>query len=154
MGRHTWENLAKGRPFPDLINVVISSNEDLDLPDGVLQFLSLDEALLAISTSKKIDQLFVIGGAQLFAEAVLHPQLQKIYLTKIEEDYDCDLFFPERIPEEFEIISATDTLESDGLEYAHLVLGKEADLGNQYFLPDRLADDATDTEAEEEVNRD
>ncbi len=138
MGRNTWESLLGGNALPGRINAVISSNAELDLPEGVLQFVSLDEALLAFSTSKKIDQVFVIGGAQLFAEAILHPQLARLYITRIEEEYDCDLFFPEDIPEEFDIASATDTLESDGLEYSFIVLEKNPDLHNEYFQPDQL----------------
>jgi dihydrofolate reductase len=138
MGRNTWEKLLGEKPLPGRINAVISSSEDLDLPEGVLQFISLDEALLALSTSRKIDQVFVIGGARLFAEAILHPQLEKLYITQIEEDYDCDLFFPEEIPQEFDIVSATELLESDGLEYSFVVLGKNPDLQNEYFLPEQL----------------
>jgi len=136
MGRRTWETVAKGKAFPRRINAVISSNPDLDLPDGVLQFATLDEALLAIATSEKIDQVYVIGGAQLFAEAILHPALQRIFITQIDEDYDCDLFFPQEIPAEFDVVSATDPEESDGLEYSFVVLEKNADLRNEYFLPD------------------
>jgi dihydrofolate reductase len=139
MGRKTWESVYGREPLDGVINAVISSNPELDLPEGVLQFLSLDEAILALSTSRKVDQLFVIGGGQLYAEAVLHPQLDKIYLTQVEEDYDCDTFFPDDIPEEFDIVAATEVMESDGLEYTFVVLGKNPDLDNLYFqrsLPD------------------
>lgn len=125
MGRKTWESLPEEKkPLEDRINVVISSNENYELPDGVLQFESLDQALLAISTSNKIENVFVIGGGQLYAEAILHAELEQIFLTRIEEDYECDVFFPEKVPEEFEIISATEVMESDGLEYYMVILAK------------------------------
>lgn len=123
MGRKTWESLPEEKqPLENRINVVISANPDYELPDGVLQFDSLDQALLAISTSEKIDKVFVAGGGQLYAEAILHPSLEQVFLTKIEEDYDCDVFFPDKVPEDFEIASATDILESDGLEYYMVIL--------------------------------
>jgi dihydrofolate reductase len=123
MGRKTWESLPEQiKPLQGRINAVISSNPDYELPEGVLQFDSLDQALMAISTSGIIDRVFVAGGGQLYAEAVLHPELEQIFLTRLEADFDCDVFFPEKIPEGFDIISATETMESDGLEYYMVIL--------------------------------
>lgn len=126
MGRNTWESIpSKYKPLSGRFNVVLSSNPDLDLPDGVLLFGSLDEALTALSTSKKIDQLFVIGGAKLYADSILHENLERLYLTRIEGDYECDTFFPEKIPDEFDVISATDILEDEGIEYSFVVLDRK-----------------------------
>jgi dihydrofolate reductase len=128
MGRRTWESIpAKYKPLPGRINIVLSSNPDLELPDDVLLFGSLDEALAALSTSNKIDQIFVIGGAKLYEEALFHLDLERIYLTRIEADFDCDTFFPDQIPEDFEIISATELMESDSLEYSFVVLERGVD---------------------------
>lgn len=135
MGRRTWESIpAKFKPLPGRINVVLSSNPDLDLPDDVLHFSSLDEALTALSTSSKVDEIFVIGGAKLYEEAILHPELERIYLTRIEEVFDCDTFFPDQIPEDFEIVSTTETMESDGLEYSFLVLERDVDHSNDEYV--------------------
>ena len=135
MGRRTWESLPeKYRPLPGRINAVISSNAELELPDGVLHFDSLDAALTALSTSSKIDQVFVIGGAKLYEEAILHPELERIYLTRIESTFDCDTFFPDQIPEEFEIVSTTETLESDGLEYSFVILENDVDHSDEVYI--------------------
>lgn len=125
MGRNTWESLPKKyQPLPNRINVVLSSNPDLDLPEGVLQFDSLDAALTALSTSKKIEQIFVIGGARVYEEAILHDNCERLYLTKIEEDFDCDVFFPTEIPEEFEVSSVSGPHEYEGMEYSFFIIGK------------------------------
>jgi dihydrofolate reductase len=135
MGRRTWESIpAKFKPLPERINVVLSSNPDLELPDDVLHFGSLDEALTALSTSPKIDEIFVIGGAKLYEEAVLHPELERIYLTRIEEIFDCDTFFPDQIPEDFEIVSSTEIMESDGLEYSFVVLERDVDHSENEYV--------------------
>lgn len=135
MGRLTWESIpAKYKPLPDRINVVLSSNPDLELPDDVLLFGSLDEALAALATSNKIDQIFVIGGAKLYEEAILHPELERIYLTRIEADFDCDTFFPEQIPTDFEIIAATELMESDSLEYSFVVLERNPDDSENEYI--------------------
>ncbi len=135
MGRRTWESLPSSfKPLSHRINVVISSNMDLDLPDDVLLFGSLDEALAALSTSRKIEQIFVIGGARLYEEAVIHPELERIYLTRIEADFECDTFFPDQIPEDFEIISTSELMESDGLEYSFVVLERDPDQSDNQYI--------------------
>jgi dihydrofolate reductase len=42
----------------------------------------------------QIDQVFVIGGQQIFEMALQSPQCQKIYATHIDHVFDCDTFFP------------------------------------------------------------
>ena len=142
MGRKAWEAIPEeNRPLANRINCVISSNDELDLPFGVLQFGSLEEALTALSTSEKIDQIFVAGGAQLYQEAILNPELERIYLTRIEADYECDVFFPDEIPDDFEIISATETLESDGLEYSFVVLDRHVDHSDEEYIDFEVTDE-------------
>lgn len=154
MGRNTWESLpAKFKPLPGRFNAVLSSNSELDLPEGVLQFISLDDALTALATSNLIDQVFVIGGARLYADAILHPNLERIYLTRIEEEFDCDTFFPDHIPADFEVVSSTETLEEQGIEFSFVILEKKADLDEE-DLADQDIDDQEETSAdtdEEEI---
>lgn len=99
MGRKTWESLPdKWRPLPGRLNVVLTKNRHYALPADVLRFHDLSEALDSLNSAdnlKKIDQIFVIGGANVYAQAVLHPLCQKVYLTVIEKDFDCDVSFPE-----------------------------------------------------------
>jgi len=123
MDQSAWDSLPDhAKPLGDRINVVLSTDEELDLPDGVLQFENLEAALMALSTSEIIEEVFVMGGESLFAEAILYPNLERIYLTKIEADFDCDAFFPDQIPDLFEVISATEILEDEGIEYVFVVL--------------------------------
>jgi dihydrofolate reductase len=86
MGRRTWEE--EGRPLPERINIVVSRS--FVPPDGtVLAARSLDEALVL---ARKADpEPFVIGGADLFAEAL--PQVIRIYLTEIPESPQADVHF-------------------------------------------------------------
>lgn len=99
MGRKTWESLPEQyRPLKERLNIVVSRNE-LELPEGTLLAHSLDEALTLADPDRKA---FVIGGATLYAEAILHPACNELILTEIEGTFDCDAFFPE-IPEKFKI---------------------------------------------------
>ncbi len=96
MGRKTWESLPeKFRPLPGRINVVISRNKDFIVPDGVLRGDSLESILNRLSAmTSEVENIFVIGGAQIFKEALTHPGCRKIYATQILKKFDCDTFFP------------------------------------------------------------
>ena len=53
-----------------------------------------------INKDNMMQKIFIIGGAQLFKEGLIHPELDGIYLTKINKTYDCDTFL-EKIPKKF-----------------------------------------------------
>lgn len=84
MGRRTWESI--GRPLPGRRNVVITR---ADAIDGVETAPSLGAALQRLADAPKV---FVIGGAQLYAEAL--PRADELVLTEIDAEAEADTFFP------------------------------------------------------------
>ena len=104
MGRRTHESI--GRKLPGRLNIVISRNKDYKpLHPTVLVYASLEEA---ISRHSNYEELFVIGGGQLYAEAL--PIAQKIYLTRVLKTFEGDTYFPEIDEEEWNTL---DTRLSD-----------------------------------------
>ena len=94
MGRRTWESTeVAGRPLPRRLNVVISRNM-LIAPEGVAAARSLDEALGSAAAMRDIASTFVVGGAQIFREALAHAALRSIYLTRVEGRFGCDTVIP------------------------------------------------------------
>ncbi len=121
MGRKTWESLPeKYRPLSGRINVVISSNKDYPLPQGALSFPSIESALAYAETKK--GKVFVIGGAKIFAQTIGHVQCEELFLTKIDKDFSCDVFFP-TIPHSFERKEILASKEEKGtfLQFLHLL---------------------------------
>jgi dihydrofolate reductase len=91
MGRKTFESL--GRPLPGRLNIVISSQKDLQLPEGVLLYHSLDKGIERMQ-QEGTDEGFVIGGGKIFAEAM--PSLDRLYITRVHTTvYGADAWFPE-----------------------------------------------------------
>lgn len=86
MGRKTWESL--GRPLPGRPNLVISRNAGYTA-QGARVFASLAQALAACPEE---DSVCVIGGAQIFADAL--PLADEIIATEIHADVDGDVYFP------------------------------------------------------------
>jgi len=86
MGRKTWESI--GRPLPGRRNIVVSRQPGLTI-EGVEVVQSLDDAVLI---AKGVEELMVIGGAQLFAQAL--PLATRIELTRVHAAFDGDTFLP------------------------------------------------------------
>ena len=86
MGRRTWESI--GRPLPGRRNIVVTRNGAYSA-NGAEVVGSLDGALLLIGDA---DEVFVIGGGQLYAEAM--PRASRLLLTEIDADFDGDTFMP------------------------------------------------------------
>jgi len=87
MGRRNYESI--GRPLPQRVNIVLSRNPDFRAP-GCIVAGSLAAALEAAGDDPEI---FVIGGADLYAQAL--PLADRMYLTLIDADFDGDARYPE-----------------------------------------------------------
>lgn len=85
MGRKTFESI--GKVLPNRQNIVVSRDQNLQI-EGVLVVGSLQEAI-----EKAEKEIFIIGGGQIFKEAIFFAD--KLYLTLVEGDYACDAFFPD-----------------------------------------------------------
>ena len=85
MGRKTWESL--GRPLPNRTNVVVTRQKTAI--QGCTVVHSLEEA---IALFPKDEEVFVIGGAQIYAEAL--PLARRFYLTRVFRSYEGDTRFP------------------------------------------------------------
>lgn len=90
MGRHTWESI--GRPLPGRRNIVLSRNPAW-LAEGAERAASLEDALaLCRQVNPAPARAFVIGGAQLYAQAL--PLADELFITEIDADIDGDAYFP------------------------------------------------------------
>ena len=86
MGRKTFESI--GRPLPGRRNVVITRDPHWTSP-GVEEAPSFDAALELLKHATKV---FVIGGAQVYAEAL--PRVDELVLTELDQDFEGDTWFP------------------------------------------------------------
>ncbi|MDP2586886.1 MAG: dihydrofolate reductase [Candidatus Komeilibacteria bacterium] len=123
MGLNTWKSLPeKFRPLRNRLNIVLSKEKYDDLPEGVYNFQSLDEALELLDEIK-VDEAFVIGGGMLYAFSITHPSCHKIYLTEVEGVFDCDAFFPP-IPEVFKKTTTGELNEENNIKFRFCVYEK------------------------------
>ncbi len=87
MGRKTFESLGS-KPLPKRTNIVIT-RADREF-EGALTAHSLEEAIRMAGADEEI---FIMGGAQIYREAL--SVADRMYITHVERDYEGDTSFPE-----------------------------------------------------------
>lgn len=88
MGRKTWDSL--GRALPRRRNVVVSRT--LAPGDTTLAGAIVIHDLAAPSALPETEQVWIIGGAEIYAQAL--PQCAELYLTHVAGTPKADAFFP------------------------------------------------------------
>lgn len=86
MGRRTFESI--GRPLPGRVNIVVTRSPERGVPGCVTA-----DSLAAAYAAAGGGEVFVIGGAALFAEAL--PHADRLYVTEIHAPFDGDVRFPD-----------------------------------------------------------
>lgn len=116
MGRKTYDSI--GRPLPKRRNIVVSRNSEWN-QTGVETVNSIEQAFALLNE----EQAFVIGGAQIYQQAM---QLaERLVVTEIQGEYDCDAFFPEIDPKIWEETSRQSFISSNNLAYDIVIYSKK-----------------------------
>ena len=106
MGRKTWESL--GRPLPGRRNIVVTRQTGFTA-EGAEVYSNLQDAVAAV---KDEPIAFIMGGAQIYAEAM--PQIEVAHITVLNADFEGDAFFKPLTDDEWNLVEeatfpATDT---------------------------------------------
>lgn len=97
MGRRTFE--AIGRPLPGRKNIIVTSRdpvtfESFQQPHDIA-FLSLEQVMEDVKCDKMTtDNVFVIGGSQLYRHFLENGLVDRIYMTRVLKEFVCDTYFP------------------------------------------------------------
>lgn len=124
LGRKSYESMVgyydkSGRPMPGKLYIVVTRDKDYEpTRENAKAVNSIEEALEMTSE----EEIFVIGGAQIFSQALEKGIVDRIYLTKVEGDFNCDTFFPDY--SEFTKVLHREKGEENGLKYEYIDLEK------------------------------
>ncbi|KAL7728303.1 hypothetical protein ACLKA6_007405 [Drosophila palustris] len=134
MGRNTYFGIPEcKRPLPERLNIVLSTTlTPDDLPEDVMLCSNLEAAMQKIESNEYRDQIenvWIVGGSGVYAEAMDSPRCHRLYLTKVQGQFECDTFFP-KIPQGFkEVPLDGDTplgvQEENGIKFEYKVLEKQ-----------------------------
>lgn len=113
MGRKTYETI--NRPLPGRKNIIITRKESYQA-EGCTVCSSLDQAIKSADS----DEIFIIGGGEIYREAL--PRAEKLYLTIIDLEPEADTFFPDY--SDFANIVSEEKHSNDTLKYSFIELTK------------------------------
>ena len=88
MGRNTFESI--GKPLPNRRSIIITRNISYK-KEGCDVVHSLEDAIKLIKYQKNA---FIIGGAQIYKEAIEKKLVDQLDITKVHQNFDADVFFP------------------------------------------------------------
>lgn len=115
MGRKTFESL--GKPLPGRQNIVISRG-GFSPPQGVVTVSSLEEAVEVAGAAPGADEIFVIGGGQIYEAAL--PLADRLYLTILADAVEGDAFFPAWDTKKYREIQRESRSEPRGFSFVTL----------------------------------
>ncbi len=101
-GRKNYESIPERfRPLANRTNIIITRQRNYDAPGTII----VGSVAEAIETAKKIDggEIFIIGGGDIFKQSI--PFVDTIYLTRIDQAFEGDVFFPELSSEDWKIVA-------------------------------------------------
>lgn len=116
MGRKTYDSI--GRPLPNRRNIVITRNAGW-CAEGVEAVHSLEQARALVANEA---EAFIIGGAQVYAEALA--MADQLIVTEIGQTFECDAYFPP-LGAEWQQMERQDYVSATGLPYAFLTLRRQ-----------------------------
>lgn len=96
MGRKTFDSI--GRALPNRMNIVLT-RDDKWHANGVWHEHSLADALKTAARDGSSEEVFIIGGASIYKEAL--PLANRMFITEIDGAFPCDTRFPEYNPLEW-----------------------------------------------------
>jgi dihydrofolate reductase/thymidylate synthase len=127
MGRKTWESIPDNRrPLSGRHNIVLSRT--LDTAAGATIARSLEQAL-QIAAQLDAEHCFVIGGGQIYENAIEHGDCEILYLTQIENRFDCDTHFPD-YTKFFDKLEESELIEENGLFYRYCTFKRKGSLSS------------------------
>jgi len=93
MGRKNFESIPhKFRPLPNRENIIITRKENYVAPNCIIKNNIKDT--LETANKNKEEEVFIIGGGEIYKLALEENLVDRIYLTRIHHVFDGDTFFP------------------------------------------------------------
>lgn len=111
MGRKTFESL--GRVLPNRKHIILCNDREMDIDNENVEIL--DDISKLDKYINSDEENFVIGGATIYK--LLMPYVNKLYITKINQDFEGDVYFPEIKEAEWKEISKEKGLKNDENPY-------------------------------------
>ena len=125
MGKNTFESLPQ--PLKNRDNIVISTTMQTNKNKNV----QVCDSWSYVKNVSQYDDVYIIGGEEIYMTGVISPYVSGIFHTVIKEDYDCDRYFPV-IPNNFEKINIVKFKDIDKITNKNVYFDIELYINSEY----------------------
>jgi dihydrofolate reductase len=113
MGRKCWESIPeKYKPLSNRKNIVMSRDKNY-VANGAIVSNDLEQIL--ISNQNSHEQIFIIGGAELYKDAFKYAN--RLYITQILQDVEGDITLDGLVPDNWCLYEGSEIYEENGLKF-------------------------------------
>ena len=125
MGKNTYESLPK-KPLPNRKTIIICNEEDY-VPQASEEVLVIDSIEGAIQLAETLgnDNIFVVGGASIYRQFIELGLVDKMYVTRVNDDIDGDVSFPEISENDWVMRYLSDNMTFENLTYNFIIYEKK-----------------------------
>lgn len=114
MGRKTYQSI--GKPLSGRANIIITRNPHFvpdrhSVPERNLKITHSLKKAIDLARSIDNQEIFIIGGGEIYRQAIADNLVDKLYITKVQGDYKADVFFPDY--SHFKLLNRRDDREGD-----------------------------------------
>lgn len=125
MGKNTYESLPK-KPLPNRKTIIICDEEDYipQASEEVLVIDSIDNAMQLAETLGN-ENVFVVGGASIYRQFMELGLVDKMYVTRVNDDIEGDVVFPEISEDNWIVRYLSDNMTFENLTYNFIIYEKK-----------------------------
>ena len=118
MGRKTYESLPKkASPLKKRHNIVLSRNPPKEKLDPSVSYITNINDALNVG---EYDEMWVIGGSEMYALALEQLKIDTIYITRILRNYNCDRFFPMELVKKTRTCVTSDIIKRNDVAFLYV----------------------------------
>jgi len=116
MGRKTFESLHN-KALHGRINIILTSHKELSNAHGSYQLASTIKEAIKQAEATDCKEVFVIGCGEIFEQCM--PIADKIYVTRVDANFEGDTYFPKINPSEWSLASSNPFPADEKHKYAY-----------------------------------
>lgn len=118
MGRKTYQSI--GKELPNRLNIIVSKSMQIK---GTHVFSEFNSAIDYLNSRDDIENIFIIGGSEIYTHAFQHLDIQSIFATHIFDSCnikDQCVYFPFEYIQNYDIVSKSDIYIENGIPFQFL----------------------------------
>lgn len=120
-GRKNYDSIPERfRPLPSRVNIVVTRNSEFEAPGAII--VGTIEEGIELAKSAGEEELFIMGGGQIYDQMIGKDIVDKMYITWVEAEPNGDTHFPDVDYSRWKEVDRKEYAATDNDQYAHSIV--------------------------------